>query len=96
MTTTTAAPNCDRLGAMSDAADTRIVITDCVAWATKGNGKPEGGADSKPVEVKKDTVVTVYGVSVETEPRSLLVRMKTEEGERSVEIRERFLGKTTL
>jgi hypothetical protein len=83
------------MAVMSDAPDTRIVTSDCVAWSTKGNGKPEGGADSKPVDVRKDTVVTVYGVSVETEPRSLLVRMQTESGERSIEIRERFLHKPT-
>lgn len=76
---------------MSDAVDTRVVQIDCVAWSTKGNGKPEGGGDSKPVDVKKDTVVTVYGISVETEPRSLLVRTKTDAGERSLEIRESFL-----
>lgn len=79
---------------MSD-ADTRVVTKDCVAWSTKGNGKPDGGGDSKPVDVKKDTVVTVYGVSVETEPRSLLVRMQVDGGERSVEIRERYLEKPT-
>ena len=78
---------------MSDVAETRIVKVDCVGWSTKGNGKPDGGADSKPVEVRKDTVVTVYGVSVETEPRSLLVRMAESSGERSIEIRERFLVK---
>jgi hypothetical protein len=77
------------------AADTRIVTTSCVAWSTRSNGKPEGGADSKPVDMRKDTVVTVYGVSVEVEPRSLLVRFKDESGERSVEIRERYLAKPT-
>jgi hypothetical protein len=80
---------------MSDAPDTRIVKTDCVAWSTKNNGKPEGGGDSRPVDVPKDAVVTVYGVSVEVEPRSLLVKMKTETGERSIEIRESFLLKPT-
>jgi hypothetical protein len=80
---------------MSDAPDTRIVKTACVAWSTKGNGKPEGGGDSKPVDVPKDTLVTVYGVSVEVEPRSLLVRMTTEAGERSIEIRESVLSKAT-
>lgn len=78
---------------MSDAADTRVVTTDCVAWSTKASGKPEGGADSKPVDVKKDTVVTVYGVSVETEPRALLVRMNVDGAERSIEIREHYLTK---
>lgn len=77
---------------MSEAPDTRIVKEDCVAWSTKNNGKPEGGGDSKPVDVRKDTVVTVYGVSVDTDPRSLLVRMASEGGERSIEIRERFLA----
>jgi hypothetical protein len=80
---------------MRDAPDTRIVTTACVAWSTKNNGKPEGGADSKPVDVPKDAVVTVYGVSVEVEPRSLLVRLTTETGERSLEIRESFLAKAT-
>ncbi len=78
---------------MSEEVDTRIVKADCLAWVTKNNGKPEGGGDSKPVEVKKDTVVTVYGVSVEVEPRSLLVKAKTESSERSLEIRESFLAK---
>jgi hypothetical protein len=80
---------------MSDAADTRIVKTACVAWSTKANGKPEGGGDSKPVDIAKDTVVTVYGVSVEVEPRSLLVRMTSNGAERSIEIRESFLAKPT-
>ena len=80
---------------MSDGADTRIVNVDCVAWSTKGNGKPDGGGDSKPIDVRKDTVVTVYGVSVETEPRSLLVRANTDAGERTLEIRESFLSKST-
>lgn len=82
---------------MSDAPDTRIVKTACVGWSTKGNGKPEGGGDSKPVDVPKDAVLTVYGVSVEVEPRSLLVRVRetTGAGERSLEIRESFLAKPT-
>lgn len=80
---------------MSDGADTRTVNVDCVAWSTKGNGKPDGGADSKPVQVPKDTVVSVYGVSVETEPRSLLVRATIDAAERTLEIRESFLSKAT-
>ena len=80
---------------MSDVPDTRVVRHDCTAWSTKANGKPEGGADSRPVEVRKDTVVTVYGVSVETEPRSLLVKTTPDAGERSLEIRESFLLKPT-
>lgn len=79
---------------MTDAPDNRVVTMDCVAWSTKGSGKPEGGADSKPVDVRKGTVVTVYGISVEVEPRSLLVRFTADGAERSVEIRERFLEKT--
>lgn len=80
---------------MSDAPDTRIVSTDCVAWSTKANGKPEGGADSKPVDVKQGTVVAVQSVNVDVEPRSLLVRGTIDGAERLVEIREAFLLKPT-
>lgn len=76
---------------MADAPDTRIVTQACVAWSTKASGKPEGGAGSTPVDVAKDTVVVVEGISVETEPRSLIVRGNIGGAERLVEIRERFL-----
>ena len=76
---------------MSDAPDTRIVTEACVAWSTKASGKPEGGAASVPVDVAKDTVVVVQGISVETEPRSLIVRGNIGGTERILEIRERFL-----
>jgi hypothetical protein len=76
---------------MADETDTRIVNADCVAWSTKASGKPEGGADSKPVDVREGTVVVVQGISVETEPRSLLVRATLGGAERVLEIRERLL-----
>lgn len=78
---------------MSEAEDRRVVSADCVAWSTKGSGKPDGGGSSKPVAIAKDTVVVVQGVSVEVEPRSLLVRGTIDGTERVVEIRERFLTK---
>lgn len=82
---------------MSEAPDTRIVTADCVGWSTKGNGKPDGGGDSKPVPVARGTVVVVYGVSVDVEPRSLLVQVTAGAGEaeagKKLEIRERFLEK---
>lgn len=80
---------------MSDAPDTRIVTEHCVGWSTKASGKPDGGGDSRPVDVAKDTVVVVHAVSVETEPRSLVVRGNIGGSERFVEIRERFLQKAT-
>jgi hypothetical protein len=80
---------------MSETPDTRIVISNCVAWSTKANGKPDGGADSTPVDVRKDTVVVVEGVGVEIEPRSLLVRATLGNVERRLEIREHFLAKPT-
>jgi hypothetical protein len=75
---------------MSDSPDTRTVTVDCVAWSTKASGKPDGGASSKPVDVANGTVVTVKAVSVEVEPRSLVVR-EVGGAERVFEIRERFL-----
>lgn len=79
---------------MSEAPDTRVVRADCTAWSTKGNGKPDGGGDSKPVPVAAGTRVSVYGVSVDVEPRSLLVRVASEDGTgRTLEIRERFLDR---
>ncbi len=78
---------------MTDVTDTRIVKEDCTAWSTKANGKPDGGADSKPIAVRKGTVVTVQGVNIDVEPRSLLVRATVDGVERGLEIRERFLEK---
>jgi hypothetical protein len=82
---------------MSETPDTRIVTADCVGWSTKGNGKPDGGGDSKPVAVAEGTVVVVYGVSVDVEPKSLLVQITSgsapAEPGRKLEIRERFLAK---
>jgi hypothetical protein len=80
---------------MTEAPDTRVVIRDCVAWSTKANGKPDGGADSKPVDVQKDTVVVVEGVSLEIAPRTLLVRGSIGGAERLVEIREQLLAKAS-
>jgi hypothetical protein len=81
---------------MSESPDTRIVTADCVGWSTKGSGKPDGGGDSKPVPVAKGTVVVVYGVSVDVEPKSLLVQITSGSAEaepgRKLEIRERFLA----
>lgn len=80
---------------MTDGAGPKIVSTDCIAWSTKASGKPEGGADSKPVFVKKGTAVVVQSVSIDVPPRSLIVRTTGEGAERTLEIRERFLSETT-
>ena len=85
---------------MSDRPDRRIKIIrvqaeDILAMLNWKVNRPVYVRLPEFPDVPKDAVVTVYGVSVEVEPRSLLVKMKTETGERSIEIRESFLLKPT-
>lgn len=67
------------------------VRDDCIGWAVKSKGGEfvsDGGGTSKPVDLRKDEVVTFKGVVLDVEPLSYLVERQ---GGDHVEVRSHFV-----